>query len=195
MLPQAIATKHSVFFRTAISGNFKEAKERAIELPKAEVDTFTSFLQWMYTGEVVVMEPEEAAKDQRNENQNERLAKLYVLGDYLQCIGLRNATIDAIIQLQRTTGTIPGQAAISIAFTSTPENCTLQKLLTTYGLNTQDVGWLEKSKTDLPTAFLYALVHGRMLNKNEKTLLPAYSDRCKFHQHDEELPKGPSCRP
>lgn len=82
-LPKAFATHHSPYFSVVLSGESKESKSGIIRLPEVEVDTFKSFVQWLYTGEVVVMDPEDEEQDRNGKRRHERFAKVYILGNQL----------------------------------------------------------------------------------------------------------------
>jgi len=70
-----IATRHSSFFKAALSHDWKEAEEKKISLPDCEPEIFEGYLQWVYTGEVVYCS--------ERYKQALELVKLWILGDFL----------------------------------------------------------------------------------------------------------------
>jgi len=49
-LYESLLCEHSEFFRKALEGEFKEAKEKKVNLPKDKPEVFELFVQWLYAG-------------------------------------------------------------------------------------------------------------------------------------------------
>ncbi|KAK5713456.1 hypothetical protein LTR15_011156 [Elasticomyces elasticus] len=103
MLHASIAVKHSKFFHAACNGGFKEAEEKVIRLPETTPATFGAYLQWAYSGSVVVVDDKELKADVTGTKNRWRLAKLYVLANFLADIPLQNKVIDNYVGSLRST--------------------------------------------------------------------------------------------
>lgn len=56
-IPKVLLTRRSAFFKAALEGGFKEAKEKMIRLPEADVAVFETWAQWAHTYEIVLIDP------------------------------------------------------------------------------------------------------------------------------------------
>lgn len=83
-----IATPHTSFFKAASSHDWKEAQEKRIPLPDCEPEIFGSYMQWVYTEEVLYYN--ELPK------QPLELVKLWILGDFLGDQNFCDAAVGAL---------------------------------------------------------------------------------------------------
>ena len=89
---KGLLTKHSDYFRAALSGCFKEANEGVIVLEGEDVKAFAIFHTWLYTSKLVdVVNGEDAGFTL------EEIARVYCLGDRYIVPGLKNTIIDRVI--------------------------------------------------------------------------------------------------
>lgn len=192
VLPKTLATDNSLYIQNALVKPAKANKTgKIVRLPEASADSFKAFVQWLYTGEMVVMDPEEVNKDTKGTKQYERLTSMYMLGQALQSTLLRNAAINSFIAVKNKVHVLPDRLTIETAFACTPENSPLQRLLVDLFQHCENAEWLKQEGKELPHGFLLALVHGRALLKGRKPANMKSSDRCKYHQHDKDVPKNP----
>jgi len=107
-------------------------------LPHTDADTFEIYLQWLYTGEIVVVDQDDAtmshsaAFSDRAAFVNKRyrpLIKLAVLRDKIDDKALRNAVVDAAIQVKSSTKMVPGANDLTYACEALLTNSTLRRLL------------------------------------------------------------------
>lgn len=190
-IPKTLAVDNSPYLRTALANGSKEARKNTVRLPDANIniDTFKAFVQWLYTGEIVVLDSEETKNDKNGTEQYLSLMKLYMLGFDLQSIRLRNAVINNFIAMNTNALALPNEVITKKAFRNTPEDSTLQKLLTEFYQHCEDAEWLKKRGGELPHSFLLGVVHSRALLKGRKAPMLKYAERCKFHEHNDEHPK------
>lgn len=93
-----------------------------------EEEVFASYMQWVYTGHVVLkMDGNERTKQDKKFDWTP-LAELYVAADALGDLRLQNAVIDRILALRRETDTLPKSSAVCTAYTGTPEGSLLRHL-------------------------------------------------------------------
>ena len=192
----SFATKSSTFFRAALKHDWKEAREKRIVLPDTAVADFEIYLQWLYTGHLVDLDKVVFIV------AGATLVRLYILGDYLgdylgdNCFS--NTIIDKLIQYSSGKVTITGFECetVDLAWEKTTPDSPLRKLLAQLivcsvgGCHISppffDVGrWSQDVSVQV---FVQTSTHARV----KVPIL--YQDRCAFHKHDEEYPKGSECQ-
>lgn len=193
VLPKTLAVEDAPYIGTALDNGSKDAKKSTVRLPDADVDTFRVFVQWLYTGEVVLLDPEDAKKDDKGTARYLSLTKLYKLGVDLYSIRLRNVAIDSFIGMKGKVSGAPNELVIAQAFEFTSEHSTLQRLLADIFQHCEDVVWLNQKGSELPHGFLLAVYRERMLLQGKKPPMLKYSERCKYHEHTSAFPKAASC--
>lgn len=185
-------TRCSDFFRAACSGNFKEAKEKLVRLPAMEVDTFKSYTHWIYTGDVVFdMDCDDSTTDSKHHKLFMDLVKLYIAADSLGDMRLRNSVIDRLIATEEAIKKSPGPEMITLAYEATPTGSNLRKLLVDYYLRLKgsNATWFEQYADYFPKAFLIDYVYNNMARYSEEFVRPSRKNRCKYHEHNDEVPK------
>jgi hypothetical protein len=116
---KSIATRSSKFFEAAMSRDWKEAREKRVSLPDVEVRIFESYVQWLYTSELVTSGSSEAVD----------FAQLYILGDFLDDLAFRHAVLDSIMSGFLEDKRPPGGKAVQLAWDYTPSNSALRRLV------------------------------------------------------------------
>ena len=99
------ATKFSDVLAAAVKGGFKEAEERTVKLPEDDSELFQIFAGFTYSGAIHSQAPEEKTPDPWQELT--RLANLWGLGEKLQAGELKDAAVDATIEVLRACGSYP----------------------------------------------------------------------------------------
>ena len=187
-LHKGIVTQHSAFFRAACNGKFKESIEETVRLPEVDVAIFKIYVQWIYTGEIVVIDPEELT-DHESKNAPTRylrLTQLYVLADRLEDVHLRNAVVDTFLKLVDETRKCPSIRAIEKAYEQTAGGSMLRILFSDYYVQLDCAEWFKECREDLPQDFIFdVLVQSKQCSKIE----PAWEDRCRYHEHNGKVPK------
>jgi len=191
-----IITARSAFFRAAINGNFKEAHDKLIRLPDCDADLFAIYVQWLYSGAIVLLDSSALEQDPIGSAQRQLLIGLYVLGDKLRDTALRNMAIDCYIINLEQQGLMPGSASIDRIWNCTPENSKLRKLVLDFALWMSDeklVQQLEAMRKTYSLAFLadIAIALAKAGRTRSKTLSPHKSPACTYHDHDEVEPSCP----
>ncbi|KAH7084946.1 hypothetical protein BKA63DRAFT_6393 [Paraphoma chrysanthemicola] len=161
---KALLIHHSDYFRKALSGPWKEAREGLVTLEDVEPSTFTIFCHWLYTQKFPENESEWEALlsfDERLDWRDEGLqacAAGYALGDRLMAQSFRRATIEtAVTQFDGTYfADSGGRAVTSFAFATLPASCGLLQFLgDSYCANSvKDEDSTLAAQDELPRAFL-----------------------------------------
>ncbi|KAK5683356.1 hypothetical protein LTS10_004887 [Elasticomyces elasticus] len=191
VLHASIATKHSKFFQAACNGGFKEAQEKVIHLPEVQPATFRAYVQWIYSGAVVVTDFEEHKTDVKGRSCRESLVKLYILADIIAHTLLRNKTIDEYVASCRSTEYGTNPALIKVAYKQCPAGSMLRKLFVDENVyfSTDRVAWLQEERDQFPVEFLRDLVVA-MAGKTD-ALGDPWETSCEYHEHGDEFP---SCK-
>ncbi|KAK3659395.1 hypothetical protein LTR56_001285 [Elasticomyces elasticus] len=191
ILHWSIAVAHSKFFRAACNGQFKEAQEKVIRLPDIKPSIFRAYLQWIYSGHVVVLTAAGLSADHKGIDSRVELVKLYALADVLADTPLRNRIIDEIRAslVEHQMGF--GVRAICFAYENAPARCTLHRLIVDHNVHNSKTytTWFEDYRTKLPSEFFTDLAIGISKTGWERPPHPRDAARCTYHEHDDECPK------
>jgi hypothetical protein len=84
----------SKFFKAACSDRWLEVQEKIVRLPGARSEvTFRTYIDWIYRSDLVVDEVESEDSEEVDLNTKSELIELYLLGDVLEDVKLRNKII------------------------------------------------------------------------------------------------------
>lgn len=193
-------TLSSGFFQKAMSKNWKEAQEKSLTLPEHEPDTFERYLHWVYSKNVVLdkapcpCSPKCAISFKADypgcsKRHSLTLAKMYLLGDYLDDRRFCNTVIDLMKHVWDESADFLPSGTTQYIWQTAPSDSPLRHLA------------LEIWKTDLkclstgselekvPTSFLVELlvsIGNRFAEdfdsdgNEEESLL---EQACSFHKH------------
>lgn len=89
-VPEFFAVKPSQFMQTTLGGDWKESHEKRISPPKARVSDFEMYLEWLYAGQVVLLD--------RTRGRGVILVEMYLLGDFLIDDQFCNAVTEILIR-------------------------------------------------------------------------------------------------
>ncbi|KAF2129933.1 hypothetical protein P153DRAFT_315365 [Dothidotthia symphoricarpi CBS 119687] len=96
-----LLTPRSLFFKKALSGNWKEAEDRVVKLLDDSPYIFAIYTHYLYTGKIAVTPDDRSDLIQAIDAEYEDLAQLYVLAEKLQDAETKNATIKTILEVCR----------------------------------------------------------------------------------------------
>ena len=121
----SFATESSEFFRAALNRDWKEARERRVQLQESTVADFQLYLQCLYTDRMVALNHYDSG------NSSMTLTRLYVLGDFLGDDRFCKNVIDALIgnSVLMNTGIVFSSAAVDFAWEKTASGSSLRKVL------------------------------------------------------------------
>lgn len=118
-----IITQTSKFFHKACFAHFQENAEKVIRLPKVDAKIFTTYLQWAYSGEIMLFDSNIGPGDDEEYDGDEdgliryhALVDFYNLADYLDDKLLRNKIIDEFFALDREVECFTLSTAIAQAY-------------------------------------------------------------------------------
>lgn len=123
---------YSKFFNNALTGGFKEAKEKTLRLEEANAETFELFVHWLY----VQRFPDEALDNEdlvniwktNHQNWKSPLIDLYIFADVYMVDKLRSDTIKHIFNFCKI-GHVLCPVDVSVAFETHPADSPLCRLM------------------------------------------------------------------
>ncbi len=117
----------SPFFRAGFSGEFKEASDKAMQLPEDDAYTFQRFVSWLYTRKYGLSG---CGTELETNRQYLQLARLYVISDKFGINSLKNEIIDQLFSTKKMAGLYPpSQATISFMYANSARGSAFRKLL------------------------------------------------------------------
>jgi len=109
----------SRFFKAACSGRWKEGQEECVRLPDVKPEIFQCYVDWVYGGIFVAEGPVD--------NEVKMATSLYVLGDILDDIRLRNTALKALTSYACVERKHPSVGSIRRAWINTPSHSLFRK--------------------------------------------------------------------
>ncbi|KAF1950232.1 hypothetical protein CC80DRAFT_554463 [Byssothecium circinans] len=211
---EAVLTARSKFFKNAMTGNWKEAEDKAVKLPEDDPDVFALYEQIVYTGKIPAYDDTgDERRDiycqgwDRFQKGYEILCSLFVLAERLQDMNAKNMATDAILnkyfhghnllKKNDTSGAsacLPGKDAINIMCEGTPAPSPGRDVLVDLFVYLCDYQGFDGSQLakphDLHEGFLYPLLLKLMcLRRTPTTRHPHF--RAPDYYHMEEGDKWP----
>ncbi|KAG9551566.1 hypothetical protein KCU71_g19137, partial [Aureobasidium melanogenum] len=170
----------STFFDKALNGPFVEAKSLTVRLEHISVPLFSIFVSWAYGGRLVYVLPSEGNttavedffpllcqtpaslevdQDDASTWPLDIVAKLYILGDYLDSQQFKNNVISAIdgpFTWNRglDDADVPTNALIKFVYENTPSKSPLRDLMVDLMVYGQTWGQPTETWEDLPPEFM-----------------------------------------
>jgi hypothetical protein len=154
ILHQDLVCAKSKFFKVACSNRWREGQERIVRLPEAEAATFKVYSTWIYSGDI-----EEDACTPTSDKRDRfaaqtSLIKLYLLGDTLDDIQLRNRTIRMLSTSVKRLDAIPGISNVDQIWESTVSGSLLRKMIIDLFIWIADHSYFVKSIHRFPASFV-----------------------------------------
>jgi hypothetical protein len=136
-------TMKSKFFRAACSRNWTERATDTVRLPEVGLDTFQMYTDWVYSDTIVPPEPSTTA-----------LIKLYLLGDFLDDVRLRNATMRLLVASVHTYKTSPRVVSIKSIWNNTAPNSLLRSWIVDVAARYYDKATFAEHAVTFPAEFV-----------------------------------------
>lgn len=172
--------------------DWKESRERSIELKDDDPDTFEVYQHWLYFGTVPTRDDMSGKTDDAEYLQ---LAKAYVLGDKLRDGNFKDVIIDAMLHKSRSNVSdgisdgacfFPGEHVIRHIYDNTPKSSEARHLLVYFYVKNGNRRWLNDAvQEEFPKDFLMDLAVAlfERQDKRRPATPTAESNTCKYHQH------------
>lgn len=183
----ALLVAHSRFFQAACTGRFRESVEHIVRLPEEEPEDFETFLLWLYTQSLEHVESPDV-------NQHyEALFKQYFLADRLQMRSLRNAVVEAVIELEHASDFVPSTDLVNATFERTAPTSPLRRLVVDMHVADVRDSFIEEHEAEFCREFLLGLALScmRQLPSDERTsrMRAPHAHRKRYLELPDELVK------
>lgn len=170
-----------------MNSDWKESRERSIELREDDPNTFEIYQHWLYCGTI----PTRDDGIGRTNAEYLQLAKAYVLGDKLRDGNFKDVVIDAMQLRSRSIYAdgkcyFPGECSIRCIYDNTLKSSEARHLLVDFYVKHGDELWLKGDEQEkFPRDFLMDLAVALYKSKDTHftaTATTAYNT-CEYHQH------------
>lgn len=198
MVHKQYLIRTSDFFKRCCNGhNWKEVAAKIVEMPEETADSMSIYLHWLYKDAVIVSEDEGvvAGKGKHSKEQSMALARLYVeykelaiLADRLGDSVFGNAVVEEVIKTLLVWGAGPNTEFVSEIYAKLPASSPMRQLLIDIYRDHVPRHYLEGNKGSLPKDFIFDLMLSFANGHTAPTLLKV-GPRCKYHVHNEKVPK------
>ncbi|KAK4501030.1 hypothetical protein PRZ48_006836 [Zasmidium cellare] len=202
-VPKQILTKSSEFFQKACNGKWRETRSKMIKLPEADTITFETYLQLLYTGEVVTTDdappqvPDDVTEDEASRASRFRfyaaIIDVYLLADMLLDSRSKNKVMDYLIDTTSVVPQFPGMAIIDLAYSRTLPSSKLRRLLVDRAvfIAEANVGYWTDNLTKVPSQFPIdlSMAFMKLAAGRRRPFNPKHLPRCTYHDHDDANPK------
>jgi hypothetical protein len=161
-----------------------ESPNRVIRLPNARPGTFRYYLNWVYTSDVVIEIEDDACGPNgifRRAIEQDRLIKLYVLGDVLDDLRLRNRVLKDLLNINET----PFPRSVTWAYEHTPTTSNLRGVLVRLACHRWNRTVMIKKCASYHHEFVRALAVLLLLETKQSVILPHPLPMLPDHLEDE----------
>ena len=197
IIHQELLTYHSPYFRAALTGGFKEAKEKSVTLKDEHPRIFEFFMHWLYHGRLPnASDCVELFDNWRKLNPagesctDNHLIDLYVFCDKHQIHKLKLSLIGELVTFHGVhENTLPHISAVNHAFDHLPEKDPLNRyLVDVHAFYASDSVWDEEMVQRVSPKFLSSVMCKYAANNHGRNLIKA-PDVCDYHDHENEEDK------
>lgn len=181
---EGILRASSPFFDKALSGPWKEATQRKIELPEDKPETFALYAYWVYCKTLPLEITAKSVDDAIMDMEYIKLCHAYALGDKLLAPNFQNTVMNAIVEgtnILRADGQYysPSKSVIRSAYDITLKGSLLRHFLVDEWSECPEAKWFGPQETEnLPHAFLEDLVEKLIHLRNDN---PQAREAPKYH--------------
>ncbi len=182
---EALICEGSDYFKTIMSGGWRESGERSVTLKEDDPQVFHTYVHWLYRKTLPVKSDQTQPLTEADQCL---LAEAYVLGDRIQDGNFQDAVINAIISFATTEegNSLPPVSVIKEIYENTPESSKARALLVDLAMDCELADWQAEAADTLPKDFLKDLALEfikRKPKQNKKRSRELVGDPCKYHQH------------
>jgi len=186
---KGLSLHHSRYFEASLTGEFREAVAKEVDLADVEELDFLSFVHWLHTQAIEV----DPAEEVHTNRYAERLVNLYVIGDRLECERFRNDVIDTFNACLEVRDELPDTAIFQYTLDRLLESSKIYRSLIdhfSYYWNVYEAFETDaESVTSIPAlalAEMWAMTSKLPQDMEDRTYMtqaPWLDDPCRYHDH------------
>lgn len=179
VIHEGVIAPGSEFVRLALRGDWKEAKERIIQLPKDDAETFAVYQQWLYTGSIRT-----SADDFQPGifDEYRLLVQAFILGEKFVDVNFKDCITDAIIEKLISQERFSLYLTVDVYY-DTPPNSPLRRLLMDVYYWTGCAEWLDEDELIIEPGFMADFSRFQMRQRQSSASSPILIP-CNYHQHE-----------
>ena len=173
-------------------------------MPEQDYNTFTAYLQWLYTNELVLHDKHDLERCKEYPLQEQQrifsvsystLLELAMLADTLIDVAFSNVIADELIKTWQYMKMLPGPEFVRRVYKGLPDSSTIRKMFVDVWCASSTEAAMRNWLPTFPKAFIVDLVLAfKLAAKGESARRkPTWEDRCKYHTHDDKTPKTTDC--
>ncbi|KAI5196589.1 hypothetical protein E4T39_07719 [Aureobasidium subglaciale] len=184
----------SGFFAAGLSSSFKEAESGIFEMEEEDAATFSVFVQWIYTNRLYIKKTASPGSSVAEDDQEEweRLPRLYTLGERLDAPRFQDVVMSAIIEKVGESKIIPDNWAL-YTYQNTVTGCALRRLIVDFHVFAHQGKLLKKGAEpdaeDADPVFLQDVM-SRMIDAGVTVFNSAghmpWANACLYHEHGDD---------
>lgn len=194
-MAKSFLVKSSEFLKKCCDGNWQETTTKTIKLEDIDSELFSAYLQWIYTGELVVCDEQDhleaaAANAVNNEpiysKYTHKLVEFAILSDRLLDSSFGNTIVDWFIKTTKEYNKVPAALRLQKLYQAIPGAPRFKRLLVDSYIDLP-MYELEEVRGRLPIDFVFDL----MVRSTEDRRLGikgkrgTWQSRCEYHVHEE----------
>ena len=182
---KALLCNSSSYFKAALAGSFKEAKEGVISLEDEDPDVFGRFVMWLYSG--YLLENDDVA----GQSLWSGIINILIFAERRDIPHLHNDAINTYFEMDTATKMIPSFAQRTI-WKNTFEGSLIRKVLVdhfVYRGNLATIFEEEKEKNQYDHGFVIDVCIAKHKSPNVISTSDFYKSRCQYHIHKEGEPR------
>lgn len=163
---------------------------KTIRLPHVNPRLFNSYVQWLYTGNVIVLDSNEISEDIGGNTQYYQLTQLWFIAEELKDTGLRNTVIDAMMELHRESGQPITLSSIKLAYRKGCTGATLRNYIVDCHVAYLTMESLREMQKKIPFDFAFDLLCAKIKARDAGNVdhMRSFQHRCTYHEHYEDAP-------
>lgn len=194
-MPKELLAKSSEFFHSACNQDWKEKKTKTIDLHDTPFEIFSIYLQWIYTGELVVSDEMAPATTDSDVSAHHAFygvlykiaIDLYIFADSMMDISLQNQVMDLLQATLFSSEVSLGLEEAKQMVGETMAKCPLRRLLVDSVCAHAEGDWFEIFGNDLPVEIMVELLaaFAAIRKSNKAAVCPTKAPKCTYHVHDE----------
>lgn len=129
MLHQDAVCAQSKFFQAACSNKWREGQEKVVRLPEVEPVHFKVYCDWIYSDEVSEVTATQEEESEEKAAEDKRLMEIYVLGDTLDDVALRNRVVLMFWKRMRSYKFLPSAEVWQWVWGSLPQGSLMRRMV------------------------------------------------------------------
>lgn len=186
--------RSSAFFDAALKQEWHEGKQRTVQLPEQDPETFNLYVQWLYSGRIL------SKVDGAHGSVNYLLVtKLYALGEVLLDNVFQDRIIDVLVTCVREKGKDgttrwPAQEHVNTIYRGTTKGSAGRRLMVNMHVLQGRGNWLGEDADSCHHEFAVDLARALMSDRNPSVATDKkYAEilrgvPCSYHSHQEDAP-------